>query len=88
MIPGCRIELWVEERGGEPAVNPIMRSLLRALAADGARVSVEVPERKVHDPSGHGQNPDLVLLKSATDLALSRAVAAEAGGMLCLNGGG
>lgn len=83
MIRGPRIELWVEERGGEPAVNPIMRSLLRTLAADGAEVSASVPERTVHDPA---DRPDLVLLKSATDLAISLAVAAEAAGGNFLNG--
>jgi ribosomal protein S6--L-glutamate ligase len=86
LIRGCRIELWVEERGGNPAVNPIMRSLLRTLAADGAQASVRVPEREVHDPADPLRMPDLVLLKSATDLAISRAVAAEAAGVICLNG--
>ncbi len=86
MIRGRRVELWVEERGGVPAVNPVMRALLRSLAADGAEVSVKVPEREAHDPAGTTQKPDVVLLKSATDLAISRAVAAEASGATCLNG--
>ena len=86
MIQGCRIELWIEERLGKPAVNPIMHALLRTLAACGAQVSAEVPERVVHDPADVTETPDLILLKSATDLAISRAVAAEAGGAICLNG--
>jgi ribosomal protein S6--L-glutamate ligase len=75
----------VEERGGEPAVNPVMRVLLEALAGDGAAVSVRVPEREVFDPLDEPP-ADLVLLKSDTDLALSRAVAAEMGGARFLNG--
>ena len=84
MIRAARIELWVEERGGEPAVNPVMRDLLGSLAADGAAVSVLVPEREVFDPLD-ASSADLVLLKSATDLALSRAVAGERSGTLFLN---
>jgi len=86
LIRDSRIELWVEERGGKPAVNPIMSALLRALTDDGAEASVKVPEREVHDPANTGSGPDLVLLKSATDLALSRSVAAEAAGTGFLNG--
>jgi glutathione synthase/RimK-type ligase-like ATP-grasp enzyme len=85
MIRGARIELWVEERGGEPAVNPVMQALLEALAGDEAVVSVRVPEREVSDPLGESF-ADLVLLKSDTDLALSRAVADEMGGARFLNG--
>jgi ribosomal protein S6--L-glutamate ligase len=84
LIRSARIELWVEERGGEPAVNPVMRALLESLAGDGAVVSVRVPEREVFDPLDE-RPADLVLLKSATDLALSRAVAGEAGGTSFLN---
>jgi ribosomal protein S6--L-glutamate ligase len=84
LIRSARIELWVEERGGEPAVNPVMRALLESLAGDGAVVSVRVPEREVFDPLDE-RPADLVLLKSATDLALSRAVAGEAGGTRFLN---
>lgn len=83
MNRGPRIELWVEERGGEPAVNPVMRKLLSVLAAGGAEVFVRVPEREAGD---RAERPDLILLKSATDLALSRAVAAEASGTRFLNG--
>jgi ribosomal protein S6--L-glutamate ligase len=84
LIRSARIELWVEERGGEPAVNPVMRALLESLAGDGAVVSVRVPEREVFDPLDE-RPADLVLLKSATDLALSRAVAGEVGGTRFLN---
>jgi glutathione synthase/RimK-type ligase-like ATP-grasp enzyme len=83
---GSRIELWVEERNGKPAVNPIMRTLLRTLTGDGAKTLVRVPEREVHDPANLDGGPDLVLLKSATDLALSHAVATEASGISFLNG--
>lgn len=75
----------MEERGGEPAVNPVMQALLEALAGDGAAVSVRVPEHEVFDPIGE-HCADLVLLKSDTDLALSRAVADEMGGARFLNG--
>ena len=85
MIRGSRIELWVEERGEEPAVNPVMQALLEALAGDGAAVSVRVPEHEVFDPLGK-RSADLVLLKSDADLALSRAVADEMGGARFLNG--
>jgi ribosomal protein S6--L-glutamate ligase len=83
-----RVELWVEARNGVPAVNPIMRSLLDELAAAGAAVSVRVPEHEIHDPLelASGRPPDLVLLKSATTLALSLAVADEAHGVKFLNG--
>ena len=82
-----RIELWVEARDSVPAVNPIMRSLLGGLAAAGAEVSVRVPEHEITDPEQlwHGP-PDLVLLKSATTLALSLAVADEIQGVPFLNG--
>lgn len=83
-----RFELWVEARNGVPAVNPIMRSLLDELAAAGAAVSVRVPEHEIHDPLElpSGRPPDLVLLKSATTLALALAVANEAHGVTFLNG--
>jgi ribosomal protein S6--L-glutamate ligase len=75
----------VEERRGRPAVNPVMRSLLEDLAGGGASVSVRVPEREVLDPLDE-RPADLVLLKSDTDLALSRAVADEMCGTHFLNG--
>jgi ribosomal protein S6--L-glutamate ligase len=81
----ARIELWVEERGGEPAVNPVMQALLETLAREGAAVSVRVPEREVFDPFGE-ISADLFLLKSDTDLALSCAVADEMAGARFLNG--
>lgn len=83
-----RVELWVEPRDGVPAVNPIMRDLLDELAGAGARTVVRVPEHEVHDPMQLlGERlPDLVLLKSATTLALSVAVADEAHGVRFLNG--
>lgn len=63
-----------------------MYTLLQALTGDGAEVTVKVPEREVHDPVDTTEKPDLVFLKSATDLALSRSVAAEAGSVKFLNG--
>ena len=85
---GRRIELWVEERDGTPAVNPTMQGLLDELAADGADVRVVVPEWEVIGIGiGTGEPvPDLVMLKSATSLALSRAFAAERRGVRFLNG--
>jgi hypothetical protein len=61
-----------------------MRALLESLAGDGAVVSVRVPEHEVFDPLDE-RPADLVLLKSATDLALARAVAGEASGTSFLN---
>lgn len=81
---GRRIELWVEARGGTPAINPIMRALLDGLAADGASVAVRVPEHEVVAPDA--ATPDLVLLKTATTLGLAVALAEEARGVRCLNG--
>ena len=82
-----RIELWVEPREGRPAVNPVMRQLLDELAAAGAGFSVRVPEHEIVDPMRHVAEPppDLVLLKSATSLALSLAMADEAHGGRFLN---
>lgn len=87
-LSGRRIELWVEARNGAAAVNPVMRTLLSDLTAAGAAVSIRVPEHELTDPrrlSGE-QRPDLVLLKTATTLALSVAVADEAHGVKFLNG--
>lgn len=83
-----RVELWVEARGGTAAVNPVMRALLDDLAAAGAAVSVRVPEHELIDPLRLREDttPDLVLLKTATSLGLSLAVADEACGTKFLNG--
>jgi glutathione synthase/RimK-type ligase-like ATP-grasp enzyme len=85
-LAGRRIELWVEARDGDAAVNSVMRALLDDLAAAGALVSVRVPEHEVVDA---GQaltlRADLVLLKTATTLGLSLAVADEAAGCCFLN---
>jgi ribosomal protein S6--L-glutamate ligase len=74
----------VEARAGLPAVNPVIASLLRHLAADGRSVTVRVPEL---EPLGQdrGPRPDLVLLKTVTTIALSLAVAHEAAGGTFLN---
>ncbi|TCJ18331.1 hypothetical protein E0L93_06215 [Rubrobacter taiwanensis] len=85
MLRGRRIELWVEARNGAAAVNPVMRALLDRLEAAGARATVRVPEHELADPREE-RRPDLALLKSATTLALSRAVVAEASGTRFLNG--
>ena len=84
---GRAIELWVESRGGAPAVNPVMRALLDDLTASGAVVSIRVPEMELIDPVLlTTQRPALVLLKTATTLALSVAVADERCGVPFLNG--
>jgi ribosomal protein S6--L-glutamate ligase len=83
-LAGVRIELWVEQRDGAPAVNPIMRLLLDDLAAAGAAVAVRVPERELLDPVGPRQ-ADLVLLKTATTLGLSLALAEQRRGVRFLN---
>lgn len=87
-LSGRRIELWVEARGGIAAINPIVQTLLDDLSAAGAAVSVRVPEHEVADPRKmlDGEPPDLVLLKTATTLGLSRAIADEAHGVKFLNG--
>jgi ribosomal protein S6--L-glutamate ligase len=86
-LSGRRIELWVEARDGVAAVNPIMRRLLDDLAADGAMAAVRVPEHEVVDPGQRAAKPppDLVLLKTATTLGLSLAIADEAHGVRFLN---
>jgi ribosomal protein S6--L-glutamate ligase len=82
------IELWVEARGVVPAINPIMRVLVQDLEASGAMVDVRVPEHEVVDPRSllDASPPDLVLLKSATTLSLSLALADESLGVKFLNG--
>jgi len=86
-VRGRTIELWVEQRDGRPAVNPVMRALLDSLLADGAHISVRVPEQRVATPSTilGDQAPDLILLKTATTLGLSLAVAGERMGGHFLN---
>jgi ribosomal protein S6--L-glutamate ligase len=74
-VAGRSIELWVEARDGRPAVNPVLRAVLRRLEQDGARTIVRVPEQEVLEPSELAA--DLVLLKSATSLALSTALGAS-----------
>lgn len=87
-LSGRRMELWVEARDGAAAVNPVVRALLDDLAGSGAVITVRVPEHEVTDPLEiHGRYaPDAVLLKSATTLALSLAMADEASGVRFLNG--
>ena len=46
-----RLELWVEARAGQAAVNPVIASLVRHLAGDGGPATVRVPEL---DPLGAG----------------------------------
>ena len=86
-VGGKRIELWVEPRPGEAAVNAVMRQLLDDLAGGRARIAVRVPEHEIVSP-GYGRAaamPDLILLKTVTSLGLSRALAEEARGARCLN---
>lgn len=87
-LAGRRIELWVEPRGGRAAVNPVMAKLLERLAAEGMEVAVRVPESEVSDAElgdRRTRPPDLVLLKSATSLAMTIAVAEERAGIRFLN---
>jgi ribosomal protein S6--L-glutamate ligase len=85
---GKRLELWVEARGGDAAINPVTRALVQDLEATGATVDVRVPEHEVADPWYLLDNrpPDLVLLKTATTLSLSLALADETQGIKFLNG--
>lgn len=83
-LAGLRVELWVEERAGAPAVNPVMRLLLADLTAAGAEVAVKVPERELLQP-GRPCRSDLVLLKTATTLGLSLALAEQRRGVRFLN---
>lgn len=87
-VIGRGVELWVEERDGVAAVNPTIQALIDGLVADGADVRVVVPEWEVTGSGSRPREPtaDLVLLKSATSLALSRAIAAERRGLRFLNG--
>jgi len=85
-LDGCRLALWVEERDGRAAVNPVMRGLLAALRADGAIVRVRVVERGRTTPRS-AAGADLVLLKSFGPLACSLALATERHGQRFLNGG-
>jgi ribosomal protein S6--L-glutamate ligase len=79
-LAGTAIELCVEQRGGRPAVNPVMRGLLDAMSARGAQVGVCAAEREAALPGTPGRRADLVLLKTTTPLALGRAMAAERAG--------
>jgi len=87
-LAGRRIELWVEARGGVAAINPVMQALIQNLEAAGATVDVRVPEHEVVDPRYllDTRPPDLVLLKTATTLSLSLALADETQGVKFLNG--
>jgi len=80
LLVGLRIELWVEERGGQAAINPVMVDLLAGLARSGARVKARVIEHETVDPA-RPCRADLILLRSATDLALAAAMAAAAAGV-------
>jgi ribosomal protein S6--L-glutamate ligase len=86
-LAGRRVELWVEARGGAAAINPIMQALLEDVAGAGAVVATRVLEHELVDPCQPvaAKTPDLVLLKTATTLALSVAVADEARGTSFLN---
>lgn len=83
-----RIELWVEPRGGAPAVNPVMERLFGRLRELGAETSVRVPERELIDPMRFAAEPppDLVLLKTVAAVGVSQAIADEAAGGRFLNG--
>lgn len=92
-LAGRRIELWVEPRAGQPALNPVMRALLDRLTDDGAVVAVRVPEwrpRPLVEDVELGRRParvaDLVLLKTATSLALAIASGMQSAGGRFLNG--
>lgn len=88
-LAGRRIELWVEARGGAPAVNPVMVGLLEELGRAGASTAVRVPEHEVIDvDQGDRWRPDLVLLKTVAAVALAAAVADEASGGRFLNSAG
>ena len=86
-LRGRRIELWVEARDGVAAVNPVIQALLDEIETAGAATAVRVPEHEIVDPRHllGARQPDLVLLKSATTLALSLAIADEAAGVRFLN---
>lgn len=77
------VELWVEERDGVPAVNPVLRLLLDDLAADGCPARVRVPEREP-EPGAAA----VVLLKTPTTLALALAGVAEEAGAHVVNPAG
>lgn len=84
-LAGIEIELWVEERDGRPAVNGTMERVLAELLRAGGAVRARVLERDVIAGARDPKAPRLVLLKSATNLALSTALAAARDGVVFLN---
>ena len=84
-LRGARVELWVDDRAGGPAVNPVMQALLAELHAGGAVTRVRVPEHEVA-AAEEREAADLVLLQSSGPLGLARARAGELHGLRCLNG--
>jgi glutathione synthase/RimK-type ligase-like ATP-grasp enzyme len=84
-VAGARIELWVQQRQGAPALSAVLRALMGELEAAGARVSLSVPERDMLDPR-RVSRPDLVLLRTATTMGLAIAQGYEATGVAFLNG--
>ena len=82
-LHGLRFELFVEQRDGAPAVNPVIAALLQQLAREGAAVTVRTPETELVDPGR--TRADMILLKSANPLAIAAALAAERAGALVLN---
>jgi glutathione synthase/RimK-type ligase-like ATP-grasp enzyme len=84
-VTGARIELWVQEREGSPALSAVLRALVGELQARGARVDLVLPERDMLDPR-RVSRPDLVLLRTTTTMGLAIAQGYEATGVRFLNG--
>jgi glutathione synthase/RimK-type ligase-like ATP-grasp enzyme len=84
-VAGARIDLWVQEREGSPALSAVLRALTDDLQARGARVELVLPERDMLDPR-RVSRPDLVLLRTTTTMGLAIAQGYEASGVRFLNG--
>src|SRR5690242_20691503 len=84
-VAGARIDLWVQEREGSPALSAVLRALMDDLQARGARVELVLPERDMLDPR-RVSRPDLVLLRTTTTMGLAIAQGYEATGVPFLNG--
>src|SRR3954452_9470456 len=84
-VTGARIELWVQEREGSPALSAVLRALVSDLQVRGARVELVLPERDMLDPR-RTSRPDLVLLRTTTTMGLAIAQGYEATGVRFLNG--
>lgn len=83
-LGGVVVELWVEARGGRPAVNGLVHEVRLELLRRGAGVRTRVVE---HEPADNAYRlaADVVLLKAATNMALAAALAGARDGVVFVN---